>query len=89
MLTGDFTPLELAQEAFPTISEVALKLAVETKNRGFGKLGSLLYIIILKDVTTLSSRQATIFEAKIEASLDILEKACMVSKSILCHIPYC
>ncbi|RVD88036.1 uncharacterized protein DFL_002235 [Arthrobotrys flagrans] len=81
MVTGDFTPLELAQEAFPTISEVALKLAVETKNRGFGKLGSLLYIIILKDVTTLSSRQATVFEAKIEASLDILEKACMWPKN--------
>ncbi|KAF3080598.1 hypothetical protein TWF102_002150 [Orbilia oligospora] len=81
MLTGEFTPLELAQEAFPTISEVALKLAVETKNRGFGKLGSLLYIIILKDVTTLSIRQATVFEAKIGASLDILEKACMWPKN--------
>ncbi|KAK6523821.1 hypothetical protein TWF281_001789 [Arthrobotrys megalospora] len=81
MLTEDFGPLELAQDSFPTISEVALKLAVETKNRGFGRLGSLLYIIILKDVSTLSNRQATIFEVKIEAALDILERACMWPKN--------
>ncbi|KAK6498713.1 hypothetical protein TWF481_011289 [Arthrobotrys musiformis] len=80
MLTGDFTPLELAQEAFQTISEVAIKLAAETKNSKFGKLGTLLFIVTLNDVTTLSSRQATVFETKIEASLDILEKACMWPK---------
>ncbi|KAK6339372.1 hypothetical protein TWF718_008792 [Orbilia javanica] len=83
MLTRDpdLSPLELAQEAFPTITDVALKLARETKNRGFGKLGGLLYIVVLKDVSTLSSRQAAAFESKIEASLDILEKACARQKN--------
>ncbi|KAJ6256673.1 hypothetical protein Dda_8538 [Drechslerella dactyloides] len=76
MFDADLTPVELAQEAFPIISEVALKLAVETKNRAFGKLGTLLFVVILKDVATLSYRQAEIFEAKVETILNIVENAC-------------
>ncbi|EPS36578.1 hypothetical protein H072_9839 [Dactylellina haptotyla CBS 200.50] len=79
-MIGDFSPFELAQESFPTISEVALKLAVETQDRAFGRLGSLLYIIILEDVSKLSYGQATIFETKIGAALNILERACMWPK---------
>ncbi|KAK6352549.1 hypothetical protein TWF730_009373 [Orbilia blumenaviensis] len=85
MAARDFTPLELAQESFPTISEVALRLAVETKNRGFGKLGTLLHIILAEDVATLSSRQASAFKTKIKASLDILERACMWPKNAGVH----
>ncbi|KAK6347132.1 hypothetical protein TWF696_007211 [Orbilia brochopaga] len=81
MSHASINPLELAQEAFPTISDIALKLAVDTKNRTFGKLGTLLFVVVLKDVATLSSRQADFFETKVETILNIIEKACMWPKN--------
>ncbi|KAF3927271.1 hypothetical protein ABW20_dc0109503 [Dactylellina cionopaga] len=81
MAIGEFSPLELAQEAFPVVSDVALKLAVETRNRGLGKLGGLLLMVVLKDVTTLSHRQADAYEDKIEVVLLQVERACMWPKN--------
>ncbi|KAK6527640.1 hypothetical protein TWF694_004623 [Orbilia ellipsospora] len=81
MLTETLSPFELAQESFPTISEVVLKLAVETQDRTFGKLGTLLHIILLVDVSKLSHKETAAFEAKIEAALDFLERACMWPKN--------
>ncbi|EPS37714.1 hypothetical protein H072_8570 [Dactylellina haptotyla CBS 200.50] len=81
MGSEEYTPLELAQETFQVVSDVAVKLAVDSKNRAFGKLGCLLAIVGLKDVTTLSHRQAEIYEAKIEVVLDQVERACTWPKN--------
>ncbi|KAF3912937.1 hypothetical protein AA313_de0210118 [Arthrobotrys entomopaga] len=81
MGTEDFTALELAQEAFPAVGIAATRLAVETKNRVIGKLGAQLQIIALKDITTLSHRQAEIYEGKIEVVLQQVERACMWPKN--------
>ncbi|KAF3926779.1 hypothetical protein ABW21_db0208984 [Orbilia brochopaga] len=77
----NLTPLDIAREVFPVISDIAIQLAIEMKNRAFSELGTCLFLA-LDDDTTLSDRQTRLFERKVETILSIIEKACSSPKNV-------
>ncbi|EPS37490.1 hypothetical protein H072_8812 [Dactylellina haptotyla CBS 200.50] len=84
MACTDASLLELAQEALPLVSRVAVQIGQDTKDRRFGSLSGLLtfVLITIDTLSTLPLRQAEIYETKIKAILQLLEKACTWPKTV-------